>query len=344
MRYASTALAAAAMAASLSHAQIEVRTPKVGAHEMVGLETSVLLDLAPGLDAGGIVRDEGFVLYAFDLLDASGQVISGTYAFNDVGGPHPYDNAMGNPGVIADMRFSLLEDALADHPDAYQLRLLARTDNGNVGYVSTPFSTDEIVDQNLVIVRPDQAPRLVSASVNAERDTLRLQFDHPLSTPDPDNDLNHTVIADVNGLDFQSGVFGGFTGAEATLTGVSNPRTGHTTPGVPPNVILFDFDPASANAFPGSALRPAYDTSGVRSAELSVRGHVGYYATPEEVSIDFAAPACPGDVNADDDVESGDLAILLTTWGAPGAGDVTGDGVTNAHDLAIILSAWGECP
>ena len=116
MRYASTALAAAAMAATLSHAQIEVRTPKVGAHEMVGLETAILLDLAPGLDAGGIVRNEGFVLYAFDLLDPFGVAISGTYAFNDDGGPHPYDNALGNPDVIARMSFSPLADALADHP------------------------------------------------------------------------------------------------------------------------------------------------------------------------------------------------------------------------------------
>jgi predicted carbohydrate-binding protein with CBM5 and CBM33 domain len=52
---------------------------------------------------------------------------------------------------------------------------------------------------------------------------------------------------------------------------------------------------------------------------------------------------CPGDADADGDVDAADLGLLLGSWGAPSPYDYNGDGITNGADIATILSAWGPC-
>ncbi|MFO0839301.1 MAG: PQQ-dependent sugar dehydrogenase [Phycisphaerae bacterium] len=55
--------------------------------------------------------------------------------------------------------------------------------------------------------------------------------------------------------------------------------------------------------------------------------------------------ACPGDVNADRQVDESDLGILLSAWQTTNAGDLNGDGLTNESDLGILLGNWhGVCP
>ena len=59
--------------------------------------------------------------------------------------------------------------------------------------------------------------------------------------------------------------------------------------------------------------------------------------------------ACPADVDRDAMVGLGDLAIVLSGWGAcePPAGcpgDVNADGRVDFADLLAVLSAWGPCP
>jgi len=53
---------------------------------------------------------------------------------------------------------------------------------------------------------------------------------------------------------------------------------------------------------------------------------------------------CPADLDDNQDVGAGDLAILLAGWGADGASDLDGDGETGSGDLAVLLAAWGPCP
>ncbi|MGP1345374.1 MAG: FG-GAP-like repeat-containing protein [Phycisphaerales bacterium] len=50
---------------------------------------------------------------------------------------------------------------------------------------------------------------------------------------------------------------------------------------------------------------------------------------------------CPGDLNADQQVNSDDLAILLSAFGTSSKGDLNDDGKTNSDDLGILLSAFG---
>ncbi|MFM7133180.1 MAG: dockerin type I domain-containing protein [Planctomycetota bacterium] len=48
------------------------------------------------------------------------------------------------------------------------------------------------------------------------------------------------------------------------------------------------------------------------------------------------------DFTLDGRVDSGDLAVLLSSWGeTTGAHDLDGDGVVSSPDLAALLSAWG---
>ncbi len=54
---------------------------------------------------------------------------------------------------------------------------------------------------------------------------------------------------------------------------------------------------------------------------------------------------CLGDLNGDTIIDAPDLAILLSSWGIPGApGDLNGDTIVDAADLAMLLSLWGNCP
>jgi len=55
--------------------------------------------------------------------------------------------------------------------------------------------------------------------------------------------------------------------------------------------------------------------------------------------------ACPGDLDCDRTVGSGDITMLLSQWGAeiPEYGDLNGDFAVNGADLAIQIADWGAC-
>lgn len=58
------------------------------------------------------------------------------------------------------------------------------------------------------------------------------------------------------------------------------------------------------------------------------------------VNVDCTA-SIPGDLNGDGLVNAGDLAGLLSAWGATsGAADINGDGIVDAVDLSILISNW----
>ncbi|MDE0888963.1 MAG: dockerin type I domain-containing protein [Phycisphaerales bacterium] len=67
----------------------------------------------------------------------------------------------------------------------------------------------------------------------------------------------------------------------------------------------------------------------------------GWFDSPE---VAQALP-CPEDLNGDGQVNGGDLALVLSSWGENGddGADLNGDGIVNGADMALILSAWGKC-
>lgn len=96
-------------------------------------------------------------------------------------------------------------------------------------------------------------------------------------------------------------------------------------------------DPTSAFAFGGIVVNAEieYDNGGVPETYDAVLFVGPRAATP---------PACTGDIDGDQDVDSTDLNILLTDFGCPGpgcAGDADGDGDTDSTDLNIVLSVFG---
>ena len=73
----------------------------------------------------------------------------------------------------------------------------------------------------------------------------------------------------------------------------------------------------------------------------------GAVSDPADVVVVPEAPPCPGDIYEDGVVNSADLGILLSAWGACGGGecpaDINADGQVDSADLGELLSGWGPC-
>src|SRR5262245_10322732 len=66
----------------------------------------------------------------------------------------------------------------------------------------------------------------------------------------------------------------------------------------------------------------------------------GFWAVPAEIT----PPPCPGDIDGDNDVDIGDLSMLLSQFGSTGSGlsgDLDHDGDVDIADLSTLLSNFG---
>ena len=84
---------------------------------------------------------------------------------------------------------------------------------------------------------------------------------------------------------------------------------------------------------------------GVNDFDFDRAGYVWAIASGSGVVEAFEpGHACTGDLNADDEVNGGDLALLLADWGAARAvSDLNGDGAVDGTDLAMLVGHWGPC-
>jgi hypothetical protein len=57
------------------------------------------------------------------------------------------------------------------------------------------------------------------------------------------------------------------------------------------------------------------------------------------------ASECPADIDQSGAVDSSDLGLLLSAWGACAgcAADIDGNGAVDSSDLGLLLSGWGGC-
>ena len=54
---------------------------------------------------------------------------------------------------------------------------------------------------------------------------------------------------------------------------------------------------------------------------------------------------CPGDLNFDGKVDSGDIGLLLGDWGAnQSIADLDRNGVVDSADMGLLLGYFGDCP
>jgi hypothetical protein len=82
--------------------------------------------------------------------------------------------------------------------------------------------------------------------------------------------------------------------------------------------------------------------------EVEIVNNPGGPGNPPVSSFRFLTPftlppECPADLDGNGLVDGGDLGLLLSGWGAPGAADIDGSGAVDGSDLGIMLSAWGPC-
>ena len=75
--------------------------------------------------------------------------------------------------------------------------------------------------------------------------------------------------------------------------------------------------------------------------QLEVTDSVGLTGL-DEMEIFPACPGCPEDLDANGEVDFGDLILVLSGFGST-APDVNGDGQCDFADLVVVLSVWGTC-
>ncbi len=88
---------------------------------------------------------------------------------------------------------------------------------------------------------------------------------------------------------------------------------------------------------------PGPGTHYVRVSAASATGSSQIYQLHVTVTEAPSDP-CPADLDGDGQVGASDVALLLGSWGGPGAADLDMDGSVGAGDLALMLGGWGVCP
>lgn len=94
--------------------------------------------------------------------------------------------------------------------------------------------------------------------------------------------------------------------------------------------------PGSAALAPGAYAA----TIVVQTSDENLPGRQVYSSTIN-ATITVEGAARPEDINQDGIVDGGDLAVLLSQWGATGDADIDGSGTVDGSDLGMLLSAWG---
>ncbi len=88
-----------------------------------------------------------------------------------------------------------------------------------------------------------------------------------------------------------------------------------------------------------------YTTDQVDTRYLRIKSTSSFAFTRlQEFEVFSLFPAKVGDINKDGQINSGDLAILISTWGSARdlRADINGDGQVTSADLARIISLWGS--
>jgi hypothetical protein len=119
----------------------------------------------------------------------------------------------------------------------------------------------------------------------------------------------------------------GFQGAgfRTMMATAGGPRIPHYSN---PNV-LFQGSPTGS---PIDGANPAHNAMSINQLRKTIASW-----RPETACLDF-------NLDGESSIDGADLAVLLASWGGPGAADFNGDGVINGADLALLLANWGACP
>jgi len=334
---AGTAIAALTLAAGSAVAQIDIVQPVLNDDEFAGLNTIVTFDVADGLDAGGVVLDGEALEVSFDLVDDMGNVVFGPFAVNTVGGAVNYNDGAGNADVQVDLGEVTFGTALAN-TSVTGIRLKVRTPGGTaMMFEQAPFdAADETADEVLTAVKANEAPVLQNAFISTDGMNAFFEFDRPLNTGDAANDDNQTVLADIDGTDFQIDTADSFDGSEGAPAGLSN----DAFLGANNNILQFDRNSMTTDLDAGDWVRPAYNAMG--NAVNDIFSIVGYQSTNDAVQVQTVSALTIESVKAFKSLGAGanDDEVILVTFNLPLDPADLGDDAF--YSDALQLSAGGD--
>lgn len=101
-------------------------------------------------------------------------------------------------------------------------------------------------------------------------------------------------------------------------------------------------------AFEASGVAQGWELYEARAISSDGRTIIGVGLAPGPYPTSWIGrfgDTCAADLDADGDVDLGDLSLMLGAFGVSGAGDLTCDEATDLDDLSILLGRYGmECP
>lgn len=290
----------AGLAASMSGAaygQLVIDAPVANNIEVIGQNTIVQVDIPAGEDGGNdrLLDTESIQIQARILNSTGTVVLGGPFAAVVTGAP-AYDNAAGNANVQATFTGVNFSGFLAQ---GNILVLTARTTGAtgedpntdfNIVGLSTVVNTaDETLDTSFAI--DTTLPLLQNVYVSSDGNNAFFVFNKSMNNGVAANDINHTVIGNIDASDFEVDTTNSFDGSEGAPTGLTNP----TFVGDSRSVIRFDRNSGGTTLTNGSFVRPAFTNATPPVAEHSlfdvVRGTIIVPPNPGTGVTISAAPA-----------------------------------------------------
>lgn len=169
-----------------------------------------------------------------------------------------------------------------------------------------------------------------SFSGTADQDTRALTWTFPAGTANAEIDVSLWNFGYVSGRSLLL-----VDGVTSTGQGVVASSGIGQQVGSAPGTLRLRL-PGSAALAPGSYTATVL----VQSSDENLPGRQTYSSTIN-ATIVVEGSSVPEDINHDGVVDGGDLAVLLSQWGATGDSDLDGSGVVDGSDLGMLLSAWG---
>ena len=114
------------------------------------------------------------------------------------------------------------------------------------------------------------------------------------------------------------------------------------------NAIVGGYTSGASGGNPngGDGGRGCYSTAGGSCTTDGDDGYGGADGADGDVTLSQVDCGCPGDLNGDNQVDIGDLQILLSNYGQSGMsyedGDLNADGLVDMTDLQLLLAAYGS--
>ncbi|MFM9958164.1 MAG: beta strand repeat-containing protein [Phycisphaerales bacterium] len=194
--------------------------------ERCGPRTNIQFDLAAGLAAVGVITNGGGLTAALVGLDANGNAVTG--AITDVSAGLTianYDNvvAANNANLVLNLA-GTVTTSIFNNPAVVNVAIRVSTANNNINTDGVQTNFDgAVAANNDCLIADSTRPNLQNVFVSQDGNTLFFVFSESLNTGAAANDINHTVLANINATDFQVSATSTFLAAGAASPAADAP-------------------------------------------------------------------------------------------------------------------------